>query len=42
MRKKIKPIGTSQGIIITKEECKLYNLKIGDLIEFKFKKLGKK
>jgi len=33
MRKKIVKIGTSAGIILTKPEREIHNLKIGDVIE---------
>lgn len=33
MKKVIKKIGNSLGIIFDKEDCKIYNLKIGDVID---------
>jgi antitoxin component of MazEF toxin-antitoxin module len=33
MRKTIKKIGNSLGIIFNKEECKIYNFKKDDIIE---------
>lgn len=33
MRKEIKRIGNSAGIILSQEEMKVYDLKIGDFVE---------
>lgn len=33
MKKIIKKIGDSVGIIFNKEDCKIYNLQIGDVID---------
>jgi antitoxin component of MazEF toxin-antitoxin module len=45
MRKEIKRIGNSAGIILSQEEMKVYSLKVGDVVEidefFKVEK-GKK
>jgi len=33
MKKVIKKIGNSLGIIFDKEDCKIYNLNVGDVVD---------
>ena len=42
MRKEIKKIGSSIGIIFNKEEQKVYSLKSGDIIEITLDRLNLK
>lgn len=42
MRKTIKKTGNSACIIIDKEDLVVYGLKIGDIVDIKFKKEGEK
>jgi len=39
MRKRIKTIGSSQGIYFNVNDMKDYNLQVGDLLELTFKKV---
>ena len=41
MRKTIKKVGDSRGIIFNIEECSNFNLNLGDVIEFDIKKIKK-
>lgn len=42
MKKIIKKIGNSVGIILDREDCKIYNLKLGDFIDVEVCKIKKK
>lgn len=42
MRKIIRQVGTSVGIIFNKEEQEILQIKVGDVIEFEIKKGGEK
>ena len=35
MKKKVMKIGTSKGIIFTKNECDIYNLELGDIVDLR-------
>jgi len=39
MKKILKKVGTSIGLYITKEEAKIYNLNIGDVVDLDIKKI---
>ena len=42
MRKTIRKVGNSKGIIFNSEECKNYDINIGDIVEFKLVKFKEK